>query len=475
MPAYLAVHRKSNSVEEDPMEMIAHSSFRFAILCALLIVWVGAVPCRGEAGSSKTQASDGSVPKSYVESSLNGIAESYVKLALAVGEHDSMYVDSYYGPAAWLARAKLKKEPLAAIEKEAALLVAELKKLDVGGEEEMIRLRHGYLKKELESLAARTAMLDGAKCTFDEESRSLYDAVAPHFEERYFKEVLARVDSIVPPGEGSLADRIERFKKSFIVPKDRLDAVFSAAIAEARARTRRHIDLPANETLTIEYVTNKPWSAYNWYKGDNRSVIQVNTDLPTYIDSPLGLACHEGYPGHHVQNVLFEQHLAKERGWVEFTINPLFGPHSLINEGCANFGVETAFPGDERLAFERNVLFPLAGLDPAKVDTYSAIRALLRELSHAKDEAARRYIDGEISAEEAAQFISTYALMTVERARKLVTFIDRYRSYIINYNVGYDLVKEYIERLVAAPDHPEERWMYLNALLSSPRVPSDLK
>lgn len=451
------------------------SSFRSAFLCSLLIVSAGAVPCQGGTGEPKGRSSDGSVPESSVASSLNGIAESYVKLALAIGEHDSMYVDSYYGPAEWLAEAKQDKKPLAAIEKEAGLLIAELDRLDVSGEEEIVRLRHVYLMKELESLAARAAMLDGKKCTFDEESQALYDAVAPHFEESHFKEVLARIDSLVPSGEGSLADRLERFKKGLIIPKDRLDAVFSAAIAEARTRTRRHIDLPVNESFTVEYVTNKPWSAYNWYKGDNRSVIQVDTDFPTYIDSPLGLACHEGYPGHHVQNVLFEQRLAKERGWVEFTVNPLFAPNSLINEGSANFGVEVAFPGNERLVFERDVLFPMAGLDPARADAYYTIRTLLRELNRAEDQAARRYLDGEMTAEEAAQYISAYALMSVERARKLVTFIDRYRSYIINYNVGYDLVKNYVEKLGGTPDHPEERWIYLNALLSSPRVPSGLK
>ena len=47
----------------------------------------------------------------------------------------------------------------------------------------------------------------------------------------------------------------------------------------------------------------------------------------------------------------------------EFTISPLFCPQSLLNEGAANFGIDVAFPGDERLVFERDVLYPLAGLD----------------------------------------------------------------------------------------------------------------
>ena len=104
-------------------------------------------------------------------------------------------------------------------------------------------------------------------------------------------------------------------------------------------RCRRH------ESFTVEYVTNKPWSGYNWYQGKYRSVIQVNTDLPIYIDRAIDLACHEGYPGHHVYNALLEQHLVRERGWVEFSVYALFSPQSLIAEGTANYGIEVAFPG----------------------------------------------------------------------------------------------------------------------------------
>jgi hypothetical protein len=450
--------------------MIRCSFFQIIFISALLAVVFGFVPCRQAQAEPKVPA-----PKSDAASSMNGIAESYVKLALAVGRHDPMYVDAYYGPEAWQVAAQEEKKPLAAIENDTKPLIAELLRLDVAREEELVQLRRRFLVRQLESLVTRVHMLEGAKLTFDEESKALFDAVAPHYGEDHFKERLARIDSLVPPGDGSLAERLERYKKDFIIPKDKLDTVFTAAIGEARRRTKRHITLPANESFDVEYVTNKSWGAYNWYKGDNHSVIQINMDLPKYIDSAVGLACHEGYPGHHVQNVLAEMHLAKERCWIEFTVSPLFSPLSPINEGSANFGIEVAFPGEERLAFEREVLYPLAGLDPAKAQSYAAIQKLARELSYAQNEAARRYLNGEITAEQAAQWLSAYALMSPERARKLVTFFDEYRSYVINYNVGYDLVKEYIEGRGGTADQPERRWEEFTALLSSPRIPSGLR
>jgi hypothetical protein len=406
---------------------------------------------------------------------MDRIAERYVKLALALGEHDPLYVDAYFGPAEWREQAKKEKMPLEEIGKAASPLIAELEKLDAGRKDEPLRLRREYLIKQLESLAARVTMLEGAKLSFDEESKALFDAVAPRADERRIREALGRIDSLVPPGEGTLLDRLERFKKDLVIPTDRLDAVFAAAIGEARKRTRDHIALPEDESFTVEYVTGEPWGAYNWYKGANRSVIQINTDFPTYIDAPLGLACHEGYPGHHVQNVLFEQGLVKERGWIEFTVSPLFGPLSPINEGAANYAVEVAFPGDSRLAFERDVLCPMAGIDPAKAEAYYAIRKLLREIQGAENEAARRYLDGEITAEESAEYLSANALMSSERARRLVTFFDRYRSYVINYSIGYDLVKNYVEKRGGTADHPERRWEELHALIAFPHVPSELK
>ena len=43
---------------------------------------------------------------------MNEIAEQYVRLVLAVGQHDTDYVDAFYGPAEWKAEAERQKVPL---------------------------------------------------------------------------------------------------------------------------------------------------------------------------------------------------------------------------------------------------------------------------------------------------------------------------------------------------------------------------
>jgi hypothetical protein len=382
-------------------------------------------------------------------------------------------VDAYYGPPEWRQAADSVRAPLDDILARASPLIDSLAVLDAPAGDTLLGLRRDYLLMQLQSLHSRIRMLRGERLTFNEESRALYDAVAPTHTEAHFDSILAQLDPLLP-GEGSIAQRYERYRQAFVIPPARLDTVFRAAVAEARRRTVAQLPLPAGETFTLEYVTNQPWSGYNWYQGEARSLIQINTDLPITIDRAIDLAAHEGYPGHHVYNVLLEHHLVDGRGWVEYSVYPLFSPQSLIAEGSANFGIQVAFPGSERSAFERNVLYPLAGLDATRASEYAATQALVMELSYAGNEAARRYLDGVIDAEQAARWLERYALYDPDRARQRVHFIDRYRSYVINYNLGQDLVRAWVEQQGGTVDDPARRWQAFAALLSSPRLPSGL-
>ncbi|MGH9459319.1 MAG: hypothetical protein ACRD2J_16915 [Thermoanaerobaculia bacterium] len=406
---------------------------------------------------------------------IDDIAREYVRLVLAMGLHDADYVDAYYGPPEWRTAVERERPSLDQIRAGAVGLQARLGSLPAvaSAGARLEDLRRTYLTKQLAALITRADMLLGREMTFDEQARALYDADPPHDSEDHFRAILARLDARVP-GEGPLAERVERFRAQFVIPPDRLDAVFRAAIDACRDRTVAHIDLPPGENFRLEYVTDKSWSGYNWYQGNYQSLIQVNTDFPIYIDRAIDLACHEGYPGHHVYNMLLEKNLVRDRGWPEFSVYALFSPQSLIAEGTANYGIEVAFPAGERVRFEEDVLFPLAGLDPSRAGDYYAVLALIDELSYAGNEAARRYIDGEISAEEAAAWLVEFALYSPERAKQRVRFMDQYGAYVINYNLGKDLVARHVEALGGTEDDPARRWEIFEDLLSSPRLPSTL-
>jgi hypothetical protein len=428
---------------------------------------ITAVVCASTMIAAQVQVSD----------PFRDLAVRYVTLVLSMGQHDADYVDAYYGPPDLRKDAEAQKLPLARIDDQAATLETELAAVAAAAgqtDAELWQLRKQYLQRQTAALRARVAMLQGKKLSFDQESQALYGATAPRHTEAEFGAILEQLEARLP-GDEPLITRYERFKEDFVISKERVDPVFQTAIRACRDRTREHVDLPADERFTVEYVTGKSWSGYNWYQGNYRSLIQVNTDLPIYIDRALDLACHEGYPGHHVYNVLLEKNLVRDRGWLEFTVYPLFSPQSLIAEGTANYGIDIAFPRDERIQFERDVLFPLANISPSRAAAYYEVMELVDRLSYAGNEAARRYLDGQIDARAATDWLTRYAMMPRARAEQRVKFFDQYRSYVINYNLGKDLVKTYIERRVGADRSPRTRWREFAGLLSSPRLPGGLK
>ncbi len=408
-----------------------------------------------------------------MEKQVNQIAESFVKLCFHLGKHDKDYVDSYYGPEHLKKETETEEKSLEQIIQNANTLIEKLGKITVNEMDRLLWKRHKNLLTLIRSLKARSEMLAGKKMTFDEESQALYDAVSPPFPMEQFDEVLKELDALVP-GEGSLGQRVNGFMGQMMIPPDKLNAVVEAAIAESRKRTKAHIQLPENEQFEIEYVTGKSWGAYNWFKGNAKSLIQFNTDLPVPVGNAVGLACHEGYPGHHVYSTLMEQKLYKGKGWVEFSINPLFSPIAMMMEGTANFGIEVVFPEKERLAFEKDVIFPLAGLDPEKAELYHKVQKLTTKLSFARNDVARLFMDGKISKEEAVARLAKYQLRKHEWAEKSLAFLQQYRTYIITYNLGLKMVREYMEKQGATADNPQKQWTEFEKLLSEPFLPSDL-
>src|SRR5437764_9105861 len=144
-------------------------------------------------------------PTPATATSLNKIAEAYVKLVLALGQHDPDYVDAYYGPPEWKQQLQGKK-PLDSLALEANRLRDQLAKISTPADE-MERLRLAYLTNQLSALDARVRILKGERLKFDEESQALYDAVAPRFPESHFKEVLAKLEEKLP-GEGPLLQAV---------------------------------------------------------------------------------------------------------------------------------------------------------------------------------------------------------------------------------------------------------------------------
>lgn len=395
---------------------------------------------------------------------MKAIAERYVKLILAIGQHDPNYVDAYYGPPEWKPAAR---RPLIELAAEASAL-ADLIALQVG----IDLLRQNYLLVQTRAALGRIRMLQGEKFSFDKEAQLLYEVEPPAVS---LAELETSRESIAKalPGAGTLEERFARFESRFYIPPGRVDRTFKAAIAEARARTKKWIpNLPANESFDIEYVKGQSWSAYNWYKGNARSVIQVNIDQPIGIDRIIHLACHEGYPGHHVYNALLESRLVKEKEWAEYSVYPLYSPQSLIAEGTADYGASLVIHGDERLVFKRDVLFKEAGLDSSLAAEQHQMQKLVRPLRHAAIQAARAFLDGVRNEAETIEYLERFTLQPKGMVERRIKFFNEHRTYIINYSFGEDTVANYIAK--TAGEDVAARWKAFTEILSTPRTPANL-
>jgi hypothetical protein len=413
---------------------------------------------------------------SDLELKMNGIAEGYVKLVLEVGNYDPMYVDAYYGPKEWKPKEENLPPDSIAFKKLISITDSLLNELELLSEykaTELETLRYRYLYKQLFSVKARVIILNGSVLPFKLESRALYDVTPVIESEDSLQKIIDELDNILP-GKGEISERIATLRKNFEIPKNKIAVVFDEAVKECRRRTTKYINLPAGENFKAEYVVSKPWGAYNWYKGNLFSVIQIATDFPIYIDAAVGLAAHEGYPGHHVYNILLEQNLVKDKGWIEYTVYPLYSPESLIAEGTAVVGEELIFPGNERMVFEKEILFPLAGLNTKDADIYYKALSLQEKLSGAGVVAARNYLNGDWTKDQTVAWLQKFQLRTKERAEKYLSFIETYRSYVVTYNMGKIIIEEYLDNNGGTKDNLAKRWEIFSKLISTPQTPSGL-
>ena len=402
---------------------------------------------------------------------LDELARQYLAVQLAIGEKDPGYVDAYYGPEELSAAAEANDDEttLPMLQARVLALDTTLAQLDyAAGSVEAERVR--YLRAMLASAKVRLRMLRGETIAFQDEAEGLFGVRPELIDLATLDPVLAEIDALVP-GTGPLHERVNAFRDRFVIPNERLRAVIDAAVDECRARTLPHIPLPESEGFTLSLVTDKPWGGFNYYQGDYQSVIEINTDLPTRLDRAVDVGCHEAYPGHHVYSTLIERDRVNAMGQIEYTLLPLYSPRAIISEGSAEYGVKLAFPGDSQLEYERDVLAPLAGIDTTDLQAYYDLREATEALSGAYYTIAAGYLDGTMTREEVIEAQMKYRLQSRERAEQNLRFMDTYRSYVINYGLGQEIVGNAVE---AGGADMSTRWERFIGILNTPTLPEDL-
>jgi len=343
---------------------------------------------------------------------LDAAAERYVELAWALDAHDPGYVDAYLGTR----RPEPAPRALEVIEDDVSRLLAKL-----GGTPASPRKR--FLRGQLTALHARTRELRGESLSFDEELEALYGVTLPPLGEPEVQAVHARLDELLP-GDATLLARYTAYQRQTIVAVDELDELVTKALEKCRRRTLQHVELPEGERVDVEYVRGKPWAAYHVYRGELRSVVQINQDVAWTPRDVLESVCHESYPGHHTLTVLAETELVRRRGLKEFSVQTLPSPYGWRLEALASRGAELALDEGERNEIDRLGL----RLRPIAAD------------------GARRYLEGRLDRVGTVLWLEKHALMP--DAWGFLRFVDRYRGYVMAY----------AERAWSETDDPWKRW-----------------
>jgi hypothetical protein len=385
----------------------------------------------------------------------------YLTVILEINKHIDGYIDAYIGPI------RLKQKSDAQPAKSPVLLLEDVTRLQdtIPTEDDA---RHAYLTAMLRAVKTTLLILVGEDIPYLEEVQRIYDIMPQRVEEELFLRAHGEFDTLLP-GCGPLSDRLEAWRSRYHTPQEKLLSALQLVQKETSRRTTALIDLPAGESVNVKLVNDQPWSAYNWFKGDGRSLIEFNTDIPTSALGLVALFAHEGYPGHHTEGVMKERKFWLEQGYGEAAAMLLHSPAAVIAEGIATTAVEIIFPNGEHTDWTVDVLLPSIPMEAQEsAEQFWQLQEALRQLRSVRGNAAILYHTGQLSSEQTIEYLQTYGLISLKRAEKSFRFITHplFRSYIFTYTEGYDL----ISKATGAEDKTE---VFLNCLTEQ-KLPSQL-
>jgi hypothetical protein len=395
------------------------------------------------------------------------LGEQFVRLTLAINELMPGYVDAYFGPEEWKVQAEQAGElPLSNLTDQTTRLAT-----DVSQADGLTPQRKDYLARHVTAMQMSLRLLDGEHVSLADEVEAIYDVRPTWKDEANFEEAQKLLDEALPAGD-SLKERTLAWERSIEIPVEKVKELLPIIEKRLRTITKQKFNLPDEESFTIEFVSNQPWSAYNWYLGNFRSRIDINTDLPFRVNFLPALIAHEGYPGHHTDLVIKERLLVQSLKFYEFTVNLINAPSAVMAEGIATTALKTVMPEEELEDWFREELLPASGLSHIDPKRILAIGKAGRKLNGIAGNAAFMLHDQGKSEEEISQYLQEYGLSTEQEAKHMISFLSNplYRSYIFTYHVGYDLFEElfrhgdrdhYVRRLTEEPVTPTQvrDWM----------------
>jgi hypothetical protein len=358
------------------------------------------------------------------------LSEQYLELCLRLGRHIDGLVDAYYGPAEIAERidAEELREPATLIEDAGGLLAS---------------VDDDWLRAQLVGLETVARKLAGEEIPYEDEVERCYGVRPAWVAEESFEAAHRELDEVLP-GSGPLAERYQAWREGEALQGDAIASVFDAVTDDFRSRTASLFELPEGESIEVDYVSDEPWTAFNYYQGGLRSRIAVNTDVPMTPDILVMLVTHEAYPGHHTEHSWKEQIHVREGGRLEESALMVGTPSSLIGEGIAELASEILL-GDDR---ERVTAAHVEGTGVRyDADLSRAVNEAKIPIGHVGGNVALLIHKRGASEEEALEYSMRWGLSSPRRAKQSVRFVTDpvWGSYITTYTDGYELCRRWVD------------------------------
>ena len=346
---------------------------------------------------------------SPVAVNVDSIADRYVRAALQLAQHDPALVEDWRGPDRFRPG---PRGPVAEVAREIESLqdAIEMAASDISSSQEYARVH--YLMAQLGGLRFAAERQLGRATSIDEQAREEFGVTFPPLDQAAVERARSALNEALP-GFGGLKERVLAFRKQTLIPTADRQQVLTEALQSCRAATIAVVPLPRDEAVSFVLGAPVLFDAFARYRGDHRTEIELSAG-PLDTARAHRLACHEGYPGHHVQHVLIDR-LFAERQWPELQLTPAFGPHLLYLEGAAEVGADLA-------------------LTPSRIDV------LLQELQPVITDVARAYLDAGLSQDRALDRLANEAL--VSDPAGMLALIEQRRARALVYVEGRRLIYE---------------------------------
>lgn len=393
------------------------------------------------------------------------IGSAYVQLALAIDQHMPGYVDAFFGPLEWQDRAKAAgPRPHAELARQASALagaIADSGTLDTQRKE--------FLARQVVAMQASVRLLQGERMALADEAEALYDVRPTWVEESLFEAAQRVLHDLLPPGD-TLAERMALRKQALAISSEQAQLVLPLIHQQLRNLSRARFPLPEDESISFAFVQNQPWMAYNWYLGGCRSRIEINTDLPLYVNELANLVAHEAYPGHHTELAIKERRLAGQAGRDELSLTLINAPSCVVSEGIATCALATVLSDEAWVAWHAEEIFPAVGLKRADAWREHMIDRALERLAGVYGNAAFLLHEHGAKVETVGSYLQRYGLLGEHEARKAIEFMSGPldRAYIFTYDSGRQL----LQALFAAK---QERSYWFSRLLTEAVTPTHIR